>query len=79
MDKSTGQKKVNFQGDMKLHASHLWMYSMLMKYFNFHYSAGEAFADTYVKPWCRIGPYVVGFLAGYILYKTDCKIKIPKV
>lgn len=41
-------------------------------------NAGEAFADTYVKPWCRIGPYVVGFLAGYILYKTDCKIKIPK-
>ena len=35
--------------------------------------------DVYIKPWCRIGPYVVGFFAGYILYKTDCRIRIPKV
>ena len=37
------------------------------------------FGDIYTKPWNRVGPYAVGFLTGYILYKTDCKIKIPKV
>ena len=39
----------------------------------------EASREIYIKPWCRIGPYVVGFLAGYILYRTKCKIRIPKV
>ena len=43
------------------------------------YFSGEGFADIYDKPWARIGPYVVGFLTGYILYKTECKIRIPKV
>ena len=42
-------------------------------------SAGENFTDVYIKPWCRIGPYVVGFFAGYILYKTECKLKLTKV
>ena len=32
-----------------------------------------------MKPWTRIGPYVVGSLAGYILYKTECKMRIPRV
>ena len=40
---------------------------------------GEAVREIYIKPWCRIGPYAVGFLAGYILYRTKCKIRIPKV
>ena len=40
---------------------------------------GNAADDYYVKPWCRIGPYIVGFVAGYILYRLDCKLKIPKV
>lgn len=22
-------------------------------------------------PWCRIGPYVIGVLAGYVLYLTN--------
>jgi len=25
--------------------------------------------DVYVKPWCRIGPYAIGLLVGYILYE----------
>ena len=33
----------------------------------------------YIKPWTRIGPYVVGFYTGYLLYKTECKLKMPKV
>ena len=32
-----------------------------------------------MKPWCRIGPYAVGVFAGYILYKTNCKLRMPKV
>ena len=47
-------------------------------YVLFH-SRGDGFADIYVKPWTRIGPYIIGFLTGYILYKTECKIRIPKV
>ncbi|KAJ8300545.1 hypothetical protein KUTeg_022064 [Tegillarca granosa] len=33
----------------------------------------------YRKPWCRIGPYIVGMLMGYILYKTDCKVKMSRI
>ena len=40
---------------------------------------GEDMVAIYIKPWCRIGPYAVGFLAGYILYRTKCKLNIPKV
>ena len=43
------------------------------------FRSGNAADDYYVKPWCRIGPYIVGFVAGYILYRLDCKLKIPKV
>ena len=34
---------------------------------------------VYMKPWCRVGPYAVGVFAGYILYKTNCKLRMPKV
>ena len=29
------------------------------------------FGDVYVKPWCRIGPYVVGIVTGYLLHITE--------
>ncbi|KAK7495814.1 hypothetical protein BaRGS_00013034 [Batillaria attramentaria] len=32
--------------------------------------------DYYIKPYNRMGPYVVGMLAGYFLYRTDCKLRI---
>jgi len=38
-----------------------------------------AFTEYYFKPWCRIGPYVVGYIVGYILYKTECKPKLTKL
>lgn len=37
------------------------------------------FNDYYIKPYCRVGPYIVGIFCGYFLYKTDCKLKINKV
>ncbi|KAL5011856.1 hypothetical protein ScPMuIL_010407, partial [Solemya velum] len=36
------------------------------------------FIDYYIKSYCRIGPYIMGMLTGYFLYKTDCKIKMNK-
>ncbi|KAL4219409.1 hypothetical protein ACF0H5_021989 [Mactra antiquata] len=38
-----------------------------------------SFEEYYMKPWCRIGPYIVGFITGYILYKTECKPKLTKL
>lgn len=34
--------------------------------------AADYMDKLYVKPWCRIGPYIVGFYISYILYKTSC-------
>ncbi|KAL4234454.1 hypothetical protein ACF0H5_006100 [Mactra antiquata] len=33
----------------------------------------------YVPVWTRFGPYIVGLVTGYILYKTKCQCRIPKV
>ena len=35
--------------------------------------------DLYGKPWCRIGAYLVGMIAGYILHSTNNKLKMNKV
>ena len=43
-------------------------------------SQRDYFIHNYIKPWCRIQPYLVGILLGYALHKTKNKeIKIPKV
>ena len=34
---------------------------------------GEGFQDIYIKPWTRIGPYIIGIVAGYLLYKYRSK------
>ncbi|KAL3870228.1 hypothetical protein ACJMK2_038305 [Sinanodonta woodiana] len=36
------------------------------------------FMQLYIKPYCRIGPYIIGILTGYILYKTDCKVRVGR-
>ncbi|XP_070493189.1 nose resistant to fluoxetine protein 6 isoform X1 [Chironomus tepperi] len=36
------------------------------------------FDKIYDKPWTRIGPYLVGMVVGWILFKTNCKIKFTK-
>ncbi|GAB1602636.1 nose resistant to fluoxetine protein 6-like [Argonauta hians] len=38
----------------------------------------DIFDDIYVKPYTRIGPYLVGLIVGYHLYKTKCHFKINK-
>ncbi|XP_003698910.1 nose resistant to fluoxetine protein 6-like [Apis florea] len=35
------------------------------------------FDELYDKPWLRAGPYFVGIITGYILFKTNCKLKLP--
>ncbi|XP_056631522.1 nose resistant to fluoxetine protein 6-like, partial [Diorhabda sublineata] len=34
------------------------------------------FDQLYDKPWLRIGPYLIGILAGYYMFKVDCKVKM---
>ncbi|KAL5011855.1 hypothetical protein ScPMuIL_010406 [Solemya velum] len=36
------------------------------------------FIDYYIKPYCRMGPYLMGMITGYFLYKTECKVKMNK-
>ncbi|XP_052221340.1 nose resistant to fluoxetine protein 6-like isoform X1 [Dreissena polymorpha] len=39
---------------------------------------GDSFELLYIKPWTRIGPYIVGLLTGYVLYKTKRKVTMSK-
>nr|XP_022323723.1 nose resistant to fluoxetine protein 6-like [Crassostrea virginica] len=39
----------------------------------------EYFNKYYIKPWCRMGPYIIGILSGYLLYKTKSKLRINRV
>jgi peptidoglycan/LPS O-acetylase OafA/YrhL len=32
--------------------------------------------DVYWVPWCRIGPYLVGVLLGYLLFRFKCKVRM---
>uniref|UniRef100_K1PPP0 Nose resistant to fluoxetine protein 6 n=1 Tax=Magallana gigas TaxID=29159 RepID=K1PPP0_MAGGI len=38
----------------------------------------DYFSYYYIRPYCRMGPYIVGIIVGSFLYKTDCKVKINK-
>lgn len=37
------------------------------------------FDKIYDKPWTRLGPYIIGMIVGWILFKSDCKISMSKV
>ncbi|KAL4703979.1 hypothetical protein ACJJTC_000365 [Scirpophaga incertulas] len=37
------------------------------------------FDKIYDKPWTRLGPYLVGMLTGWILFKTNLKIRMSRV
>ena len=39
----------------------------------------EYFDVVYQTPWCRIGPYLVGMLLGYLLYITKGNVRMPRV
>jgi len=35
--------------------------------------------DIYFPPWCRAGPYFVGVLLGFVLYRINGRLKIHPV
>ncbi|KAH8419666.1 hypothetical protein KR009_000681, partial [Drosophila setifemur] len=37
------------------------------------------FDKIYDKPWTRLGPYLIGMAVGWILFRTNCKIRLPKI
>ncbi|KAJ8919186.1 hypothetical protein NQ315_012174 [Exocentrus adspersus] len=37
------------------------------------------FDELYDKPWLRIGPYLIGIIAGYMLFRVDCKISMSPI
>ncbi|CAC5425124.1 unnamed protein product [Mytilus coruscus] len=41
-------------------------------------NAMDYFNNYYIKPYTRMGPYLVGIYTGYILYKIKCTFKINK-
>lgn len=38
----------------------------------------DYFKDIYIKPYTRIGPYLIGMMYGYLLYQNNCKVYINK-
>ncbi|XP_078045042.1 O-acyltransferase like protein-like [Augochlora pura] len=36
------------------------------------------YESLYDKPWSRIGPYLLGMITGWYLYKSNCTLKMPK-
>jgi len=39
----------------------------------------DAFSLVYIKPWTRIGPYIVGLYTGYLLYRAEGRVRMNKV
>lgn len=37
------------------------------------------FDKIYDKPWTRLGPYLIGMSVGWLLFKTNCKIRMRMV
>uniref|UniRef100_W8B935 Nose resistant to fluoxetine protein 6 n=1 Tax=Ceratitis capitata TaxID=7213 RepID=W8B935_CERCA len=37
------------------------------------------FDKIYDKPWTRLGPYLIGMTVGWILFRTNCKIRLPRL
>ena len=42
-------------------------------------SQSSFWADTYAKPWCRIGVYLIGMITGYILQIFKMRIHMSRV
>ena len=35
--------------------------------------------NMYLPCYTRMGPYIIGLVTGYLLYRMKCKCRIPKV
>lgn len=61
-------------------ASWIVTFTIAMKY-EYTIRVEEPFAlfdQLYDKPWMRIGPYLVGMMAGYLLFKVNSRVKFSK-
>lgn len=62
-------------------SSWITTFTIAMQY-NYQARIEEPFAlfdQLYDKPWMRVGPYLVGMITGWLLFKLDCKMKINKI
>ena len=39
----------------------------------------DYYGYIYIKPWSRIGPFLIGMLFGYLIYRGHIKAKLSKV
>ena len=58
-----------------------WLSFLLCHSFSvlFNRSLADFFTEFYMKPYTRMGPYVIGMLAGYFLHVKQCKLNIKWV
>lgn len=60
-----------------------WTTTGYIAYINSHAPASDdplaLFDKIYDKPWTRLGPYVVGMIVGWILFKTNCQLRMSKL
>ncbi|KAK3779021.1 hypothetical protein RRG08_034279 [Elysia crispata] len=57
-------------------ASNLWL---VYEYnFDVFRQDGGYMEKLYIKPWARVGPFAIGLIMGYILWRTKCKMHINK-
>lgn len=78
---SRGEKHVRWVAvaiSIFLFTSWTTTFIMAMKY-NYIARVEEPFAlfdQLYDKPWMRVGPYLVGMVAGYFLFKKNCTLRM---
>lgn len=60
-----------------------WITTFIIAYrFDYHARIEEPFAlfdQLYDKPWMRLGPYLMGMAAGWLLYRTDFRLPLPRL
>ncbi|XP_063245161.1 O-acyltransferase like protein [Bacillus rossius redtenbacheri] len=60
-----------------------WCTTGLIAYSNKHIPSTDdplaLFDIIYDKPWTRLGPYLIGMATGWLLFKTNCTIRMNKV
>ena len=42
-------------------------------------ASDKFFSLVYIKPWCRMGPYIIGLLYGYFIFMNKNKSKLNTV
>ncbi|CAG9822655.1 unnamed protein product [Phaedon cochleariae] len=60
-----------------------WITTGYIAYSNSHMPGSDdplaLFDKIYDKPWTRLGPYLIGMCTGWLLFKKNCRIHMPKV